>query len=245
MASSEINNVVPSKINNVVPSEINNVVPSPIISQRTVIFELTALEPVETLEVDYSIAKHIGIIKELAPETDEFPFKVPILTCKHKYIDWICRFIEFYISRIDDGQIMGDITRTFVVIGSILDSLMAELDITEKCELLMEANELCIPVIEEALAMFIGKYIRDLPSDVREDTFTKSRELTSDEIKALRQENQWMESNDIGDRKRVKRGSIFTGRPPRRSPKSLMDCKLCDGLIKLSFRMFALVLKMI
>lgn len=222
-------------------AEINNIVP-PLSGMGMVIFELIALEKPDTLEVDYSIAKHIGIIKELAPDPDEFPFKVTILTSNRKYIDWICRFITFYLS---DNKTMGDIFVPNTLDISRTESLMAELDITEKCELLMEANELCIPVIEQALAMFIGKYIRDLPADIRRDTFAISRELTSDEIKSLRQENEWMESSDIGDRKRIKRGSIFTVRPPRRLPRALMDCKLCDGLIKLSFRMFALVLKMI
>ena len=242
MANSEINIVVPSPYSN----PITPIASSGEEDLQQVIFELTALDPTETLEVDYRIAKHIGIINELSPDSDEFPFKVPILTSNRKYIDWVCRFIEFYL---DGVEFMGERFLPKSVDVSKTDALMDELSIIEKCELLMEVNELRIPVIEQALAMCIGQYIRNLSPDVRRDTFQTSRDLAPEELKALRRENQWMESGDIGDRMRIRKGSIFTGRhetrPPRRLPGDKMDCKLCDGLSKLSFSMFALVIKMI
>lgn len=234
------------EINIVVPSPCpysNSVVPFvPSETPRVVIFELTALDPTETLEVNYKIAKHIGIINELAPESSEFPFKVPILTSKRKYIDWVCRFIEFYLGGVD---FMGERFLPKSVDVSKTDALMDELSIIEKCELLMEVNELRIPVMEQALAMYIGRYIHNLSPDVRRDTFRTSRALAPEELKAIRQENQWMENNDISERRRIKRGSIFTDMPPRRLVRKEMDCALSDGLSKLSFSMFALVIKMI
>jgi len=195
---------------------------------QIVIFELTLLENHPTFKVDYKIAKKIGIINELSPDIDEFPFKVPILTSKLKYIDWICRFIEMP----DDDSAKIDIA-------------MKELSILEKCELLMEANELDIPDIEKKLAEYIAKYIRSLSDDVRTDTFSKSRDLTPEEIKNLRLENEWMESDDIDERRRCKQSRIFTEPPPAKKPGGKADMELFTGLKGLSFSMFALILKMI
>ena len=193
-----------------------------------VIFELTLLKNRPTFNVDYKIAKQIGIINELSPDIDEFPFKVPILTSKLKYIEWICRFIEI---KTDDSD--------------KIDTAMKELSILEKCELLMDANELGIPDIEKKLAEYISKYIRSLTDDVRKDTFSKSRDLTPDEIKNLRRENEWMESDDIYERRRCKQSHIFIESPPTKKPGEKADMELFLGLKGLSFSMFALILKMI
>jgi hypothetical protein len=166
------------------------------------------------------------------------------MTSSYKYIDWICRFIQLYFN---DFGFLGDSYQSHPSNQHMMDDLMAILNIKEKCQVLMEVNEMCIPVAEKALSIYISKYIRSLPVHILDHTFKKSRELTNQELKSLRRENEWMEDDDISNRKRIKHGYIFdTSLPlPKKLAGEHVDIDLFEGFKTLSFNMVSLVIKMI